>query len=147
MSITSKTKIKNHFGGTAKISIFGTYKVKLKFKDTGYEKVVFKEQLYTKNIKDYNQKNALKQNGSPIACIGEGDYNLKKNYNLYLRWYRLLQRSLDGKIIVCDAWHNFQEFAKWYTYRASITPTKKNIIKRRLKSRTNLYNPVDCYIT
>jgi hypothetical protein len=144
VKVKGKTKVKNYHGAEAKIVLMGTQKAKIIFKESGFEKVVYKSHLYSKNLKDYKQPTML---SGDLGFIGDGEYNLKDHYNLYLRWYRLLQRAKSGKITVFEPWYNFQNFAAWYEQRLEMAKERKHIIKRRLKSYTNHFCPTNCYIT
>lgn len=69
--------------------------------------------------------------------IGEGKYSLTHNRKLTPNgecWHSMISRCYNNKFIeknptykgciVCDEWHNFQNFAKWY----DIFKRKKNIL-------------------
>lgn len=62
-----------------------------------------------------------------IGCIGEGRYKSHANgekTQSYIKWFSMMTRCYDKKqlkrrtkyekVTVCDEWHNFQNFAKWY---------------------------------
>lgn len=59
-----------------------------------------------------------------IGYVGYGKYSYKTDKQVYKKWAHMLTRCYDGiynKIYptyegcyVCEEWHNFQNFAKWY---------------------------------
>lgn len=62
-----------------------------------------------------------------VGYIGKGKYNSRENGNktlAYNTWLQMLRRCYDNKILnkrpsykdcsVCNEWHNFQNFAKWF---------------------------------
>lgn len=51
--------------------------------------------------------------------LGLGDYNATNNSNLYYRtWASIFQRTYknkkDKQFILCEEWHEYQNFANWY---------------------------------
>ena len=59
-----------------------------------------------------------------IGYVGIGKFSRKANLSSYKMWYHMLERcysksyietnSTYKDVVVCDEWHNFQNFAKWF---------------------------------
>lgn len=60
-----------------------------------------------------------------VGCIGVGKHNSKNNERVYKIWNAILQRCYSEHyhksmsenykgVLVCDEWHNFQNFANWW---------------------------------
>ena len=63
-----------------------------------------------------------------VGYVGEGKYNIRENNKptkCYRTWHSMLERCYNSNgsrynryggrgVIVCEEWHNFQNFAKWY---------------------------------
>lgn len=90
----------------------------------GYDSIKITQ---TTSIRQGRMKNYEKPSVAGVGFIGIGEYEYKidkKNNKAYELWRSLIKRcylnSFHEKhpsyknIIVCDEWHNFQNFAKWY---------------------------------
>ena len=51
-----------------------------------------------------------------------------------------------GKYIVCDEWHNYQNFAKWFEENRYEVNERLHIDKDILFPRTNIYSPETCLL-
>lgn len=98
-------------------------KSKVLFVDYGNTKIVLNRHLHEGSI-----KNELYKSVYGVGCLGIGDYsshddNLTKTPE-FSNWSSLLMRCYCEAHLkkhpnyrnsfVCDEWHNFQNFAKWY---------------------------------
>lgn len=99
-------------------------------------------------IKNPNHKSVL-----GIGFLGEGEYNSKDRS--YDHWKAMLHRCYnnEGKeklktyqdVIVCEEWHNFQNFARWYNeniWNENFTVLDKDILIRDNKT----YSPDTCIL-
>lgn len=91
--------------------------------------VMFYEPTYAtkcrlSHLKDGLVYNPLKPCLYGVGFTGIGKYSAKKDGRAYSIWSTMLKRSYDqdlqetnptyAGVTVCDEWHNFQNFAKWY---------------------------------
>lgn len=94
----------------------------VQFEGSKYITKVKYEQFTDGRVKDLSQKTIYQ-----IGYIGDGSYKGNINYKRspqYATWKSMLQRCYDKKFHinhptykdceVCEDWHNFQNFAKWY---------------------------------
>ena len=90
-----------------------------------------------------------------IGYIGEGIYNGKNNINIYYQWTRMLQRCYDPYYInkyptyincfVCEEWHNFQNFAKWYEENYYEIENEEMALDKDILYKGNkIYSPQTC---
>jgi len=92
-----------------------------------------------------------------VGCIGEGVYSSKtegKMTKQYNAWSAMFNRCYSKKekynlsyigCVVCEEWHNFQNFAKWYDENYySCDNEKMNIDKDILKKGNKVYSPENC---
>ena len=89
--------------------------------------VVFEDGYITKVQYSALKSGNVKNPNFPSICnkgfIGIGKYN-SKDKNIYLCWKGMLNRCYNENsrhiyksykdVTVCEEWHNFQNFAKWY---------------------------------
>ena len=94
-----------------------------------------------------------------VGWIGEGDYKAKVNGKMtpeYNYWFRMMRRCYQEgykdfmyykDVIVCEEWHNFQNFAKWFTeiYNKD-TMEKWDLDKDILNPLSKEYSPLNCCI-
>ena len=79
------------------------------------------------NFKNGNIKCPYERRYFGIGYLGEGKYKVSENgkrTRVYRTWYHMLERCYSEKYHekepayigykVCEEWHNFQNFAKWY---------------------------------
>lgn len=93
--------------------------VAIKFIDTGYATTVS-----TKSIRDGLIKDRLKRSVYGIGYFGVGEYKGLNNCKRYNAWRHMLCRCYAetssiayptyADCIVCDEWHNYQVFSKWF---------------------------------
>lgn len=93
-----------------------------------------------------------------IGFIGEGKYKVRINGKLtneYNTWSNMMARGYDEKYkkksptyedcTVCEEWHNFQNFAKWYEENYyEVENEKMNLDKDILVKRNKKYSPDTC---
>lgn len=106
----------------------------LEYLDNNYRKVLIKEtgtileKLHTYQIRTGQIKDPRKPCIHGIGYFGQGSYKGKikgKNTKEYTCWSHMMKRCYDigyhsshrymGKgVVVCDEWHDFQNFAEWF---------------------------------
>lgn len=130
--------------------------VKNKIKFTGYEQVKFVD---SNRIKDGTIKNNFKPSICGIGYLGmDSNKGSSANRSIYIIWANMIRRCY-GKnriditptyknIKVCEEWHNYQNFAKWYleNYPKDIEGIKFEIDKDLLQEgvENKIYSPSTC---
>ena len=90
--------------------------------------------------------------------LGEGEYKCMKGgklYKSYSVWASMIQRGYDkgykkkrptySDVIVCDEWHNFQNFAEWFCKNYNSNFMKDwDLDKDILCSDCKIYSPETC---
>lgn len=109
----------NNVGNLMTIVHYGSFKnIDILFPTTGF---ITKNRTYREfsigNIKDEYNRNIF-----GVGFIGEGGYSSDTRH--YKTWWGMLGRCYDLKTqekqptyvgcTICEEWHNFQNFAKWY---------------------------------
>ena len=91
-----------------------------------------------------------------VGYIGEGIYKTRENSKktkTYIIWSGILKRcySIEGKNVtyknceVCEEWHNFQNFAKWYEENYyECNKEKMHLDKDILYKGNKIYSPKTC---
>lgn len=93
-----------------------------------------------------------------VGYIGEGYYkpsNNGKDSLQYSTWHSMMLRCYDQKFkeknptyrecAVCDEWHNFQNFAKWYDLNYyQVDDEKMSLDKDILIKGNKIYSPTTC---
>ena len=119
--------------------------------------VIYNDGTIVENIKYINFKlGKIKNNNHKNICsigyFGYGDYNYNlKTKRCYDIWSKMIKRcySLElsnnknsyKDVIVCEEWHNFQNFAKWYDINyIDGFELDKDILKKGNK----IYSPYNC---
>ena len=112
------------------------------------------------HIKNGNIKNKHHRNIFNIGYCGIGDYKTKtngKHTKEYLAWRNMLKRCYDDHpnardmsykdCEVCERWHNFQNFAKWYEENYyEVEGETMSIDKDILVKGNKVYSPETCCI-
>lgn len=104
-------------------------------------------------------KNKNAPNVYNLGYMGYGDYKSSikgKPTEEYKAWRSMLTRSYDTKMIekrksykgssVCEEWHNFQNFAKWYEENKWTNELKLQVDKDILHKGNKLYSPETCVL-
>ena len=144
---------KNNFGSNMRIIEYNNNRnIKVKF-DDGYVKYC----AYPDFIKGL-VKSPYERRLCNIGFLGEGQYKQsinRKSTKIYNYWSSMIQRCYDKNYlkrrptyincVVCDDWHNFQYFAKWfdknfYQVDNEIMALDKDILYKGNK----IYSPNTC---
>ena len=144
----------NSYGETATIIMYNTCKdMKVVF-NNGYIKT-----MQFKEFKNGTFKNPYSKTTHGIGFIGEGRYKKvgvnKKHSRSYQVWGRMMARCYGEKrfikaptykdCTVCEEWHNFQNFAKWYEESYyEIIGDRVELDKDILIKGNKLYSPSTC---
>ena len=104
------------------IEYFGANNCTIKFNDG----TISRNKKYI-HIKNRHIKNPFHPSVLGVGYLGEGLYTVLKNRVVcekYIKWHSVLQRCYNEKtlenhpsykdVIVCEEWHNFQNFAEWF---------------------------------
>lgn len=89
-----------------------------------------------------------------IGYLGTGKYTVKNKY-VYTQWKSMLQRCYSKRelikrptykdVTVCEEWHNFQNFAKWYEENYyCIRNDRMELDKDILHKGNKIYSPETC---
>ena len=90
-----------------------------------------------------------------VGYIGQGKYSYKMHKKIYQVWKEMLQRCYYPYYInkypsyidcyVCEEWHNFQNFAKWYEENYyEIERQRMELDKDILFKGNKIYSPSTC---
>jgi hypothetical protein len=122
-------------------------------------KVLFSDG-HTKNtnlqqIKSGQVRNDYRPSNQGVGFIGDGIYSSNKNRRCYEVWSGLIKRGYSPKVkekqptykdvTVCEEWHNFQNFAKWFeeNYNPEIMQDW-DLDKDILLKGNKVYSPETC---
>lgn len=129
----------------------------VKFIETGYECTTTARYIRTGCVKD-----KLKKIVFGVGFIGSGPYQSRVNGDLdpaYIKWHNMLMRCYSNDYLtafptykscsVCDEWHNYQNFAKWfYENIGNKDKNKTHLDKDILQSGSSdkVYSPSTCLL-
>ena len=134
------------------INYYNRRKVEIEFAN-GYRKLCRWEQIIKGHVVNPYTKTVCN-----IGFLGEGQYNKtinRKQTQHYIVWHGMMQRCYDKEFhktnqsyvdcLVCEEWHNFQNFAKWfddnyYEVNNEIMCLDKDILYKGNK----IYSPETC---
>lgn len=104
---------KTNFNGVLQVIDYADCKkYKVRFLATGYETTASLDKIKLGKVKD-----RLMPFVSGVGYIGYGKHTSSNNRKVYCRWKKMLARCYSGNFpnyddcIVCNRWHNFQNFA------------------------------------
>lgn len=97
----------------------GTFDVKVRFIDTGEEKVTRAHLIKKGSVRGFLTKTVY-----GVGFLGIGSYSASSDKRAYISWKSMMDRCYSDKLhsryptykscIVCEEWRNFQNFAEWY---------------------------------
>ena len=147
--------------GEIKENNFGTKMKIIKYENWRNVIVEFQDEYKAKvtanygNFKNGSIINPYDKTVWNIGYIGEGKYNCIDYSDIYKKWNTMLKRCYDPyylnkrptyrDCIVCEEWHNFQNFAKWYEENYyEIFGEKMELDKDILIKNCKIYSPQTC---
>lgn len=143
--------------GKYEIIYYGGYNdVRIRFLDTGYETIARSYNVRVGAVRD-----SIRPIFKGVGYMGEGPYKSRKNNTIlpeYKTWGHMLERcypSTDDQkqkykaysnCIVCEEWHNFQNFAEWYykTYPKDGNVWHLDKDKLAKGGKIKIYSPETC---
>ena len=139
-----------------KIIRYGSYEdIDVEFLDEFH--YIKRNQAYT-NFRTGSVKNPYDKSLFGIGFLGDGEYVSRKNDKLedaYEMWSGIMARcycypdrypAYFGKYIVCDEWHNYQNFAKWFEENKYEVNERLHIDKDILFPNSKMYSPKTCLL-
>lgn len=121
---------------------------------------IIKEHTTYNNFKLGQVKNPYDRTIYGVGYLGLGMYKSKtksgKHITSYETWRTMIMRCYDegaekrfpayyGKITVCEEWHNYQSFARWYEDNFySIGDGRMHLDKDILNQGNKMYSPENC---
>lgn len=145
----SKTYKSNNCGLFNVIKYTNAKNVEIKFIDTGATTIASAGEIKRGSVKD-----RMRPAVYGVGFIGDGSHRSRvngKSSDMYNVWVSMLQRCYSEKcqkinptyvgVTVCDEWHNFQNFAEWYSLNYVIDCH----IDKDIKTKGNkVYSPEGC---
>lgn len=109
-----------------------------------------------KDFKNGCIKNPYDKSVYNIGYLGVGEYSQKRHTKIYDRWADMLCRCYEPYYLnrkpsyincyVCEAWHCFQNFAKWWEENCSNKEEDLCLDKDILKKGNKIYSPDTCIL-
>lgn len=150
--------------GEKNINNFGNEMIIIEYRGCHNIDVYFPKYNYIAKNKEYKNfkkgeiKYPYEKRYYGIGYFGEGKYKTRKNgkhTKCYKTWKNMLQRCYDEEwqekhptykgCTVCDEWHNFQNFAKWYEENYyEIEGQRMHLDKDILVKGNKIYSPDTC---
>lgn len=151
ITIGSVWKSKKH-GEFEVVDYKGYNNIKVRFTKTGFQTVTKGCQVRTGHVKD-----KLSPSVFGVGFIGDGKFSAKDNdrqTDAYKAWKTIFKVCYSSKLTnkvnpyvnctVCDEWHNFQNFAKWYDENYPKDGGKYTIDKNIKSLGSKVYCPEHC---
>lgn len=121
----------------------------------------FLKEIHYNNFKRGTVKNPYDKIRYGVGYIGAGDYKVEsilgthdKSYDV---WQNMLERCYSEKLrhkhpayvncTVCEKWHNYQNFAKWYKNNSYDLKEGRLHLDKDIKQKNNtVYSPETCLL-
>ena len=163
MIITGKNK--NDKTGEKKVNNFGSEMIIIKYRKAIDIDVYFPEYNWTYKGAQYTAfkngkiKCPYERRVYGVGYFGEGEYKVYdkngKITRVYKTWHSMLTRCYDERYYkrnptytnckVCDEWHNFQNFAKWYYDNYYEVEGERMCLDKDILIKHNkIYSPETC---
>lgn len=148
------TKINNNGSEMKIINVLPDDKIIVQFQD----EFACTKEVHWNNFKKGNVMNPYDRKNGGVGYIGEGKYKTKvngRNTRIHNTWNDMLSRCYSEtkrnqyiayeNCDVCEEWHNFQVFAKWYEENYySIGNGRMHLDKDIIYKENYLYAPERC---
>ena len=142
----------NNFGSKMEIIAYRKYgDIDIYFEEYNW---VFKNANYSK-FKEGKVKCPYKRRVCNVGFIGEGKYKTminKKPTISFTEWTSMLYRCYDNKnpiyndVTVCEEWHNFQNFAKWFEENYYKVKNETMVLDKDIFHKNKReYSPETCF--
>ena len=142
---TSKIYTTKNYGDLRVVNYRGAFSVDVEFIATGYRTTTRAGSIALGTVKD---------NTVPHVCgvgfIGDGKHKSRVDgvmSKCYITWRGMLSRCYDNRQLsyrdctVCDEWHNFQNFSKWF----DLNYVDGCHLDKDIKIKGNkVYSPLSC---
>lgn len=157
------TKEKKSIIGERNCNFYGTEM--LVIEDNGWDNIIIEFQdVYKTKVKttrrlfkDGYVKNPYEKILYDIGYLGEGKYGSKTHKNIYQVWCNMLMRCYEPYTInkqlsyidcyVCEEWHCFQNFAKWFEENYYECDNERLEIDKDILCKNNkIYSPKTCIL-
>lgn len=112
------------------------------------------------NFKNGSVKNPYHKSVFNIGYLGQGEYTPKEYPKIYDTWYDMIRRCYNPysinknrglayqDVFVCEEWHCFQNFAKWYEENYYEVNNEKMCLDKDILIKGNkIYSPNNCIFT
>ena len=146
--------------GEVNINNFGSKMIIIDARDSNHMDIFFPEYNYTAynkkyiHFKDGKIKCPYEKRYDNVGYIGEGDYKGSKGHCISV-WQSMISRCYNPYELnkhltyidcyVCDEWHNFQNFAKWYYENYyECNDERMDLDKDILVKGNKIYSPETC---
>lgn len=113
-------KENNHGSKMKVVEYNGAFDIIIEFQD----EYKVKRKITSSQLKKGTVINPYDKTLHGVGYLGEGKYDCKERHEIYEEWEGMLKRCYDPYALnkfptyidcyVCDEWHCFQNFAKWY---------------------------------
>lgn len=143
-----------NFGDFEIVEYINFKKVKVRFIDTGFCVETRADQIRLGNVKD-----KLKPSVCGVGYVGDGEFKVSdggKATKAYIHWRGMMQRCYKDSIhinqptykgcSVCDEWHNFQNFAKWFYSQERCGESGIQVDKDIVVDGNKVYSPDFCIL-
>lgn len=148
--------------GEVSYNFYGSKMTIIEFIDTKNITIEFENGYITKTryseFKSGEIKNPYDKRVFNVGYHGIGEYkvSVKQKHTIqYHYWYDMLKRCYDirytdkhttyKEVTVCDEWHNFQTFAKWFDKNYyTVLDQRMELDKDILNPNSKQYNPNNC---
>lgn len=129
------------------LEYLSSYKVKVKFNNTGTVGWYEAGNILTGKVMDYNAPSV-----EGVGFLGYGEYSPKKNRKAYVHWFSMLRRCntddyLRKNYFDCTVhtdWHSFQNFAGWAEDQVGFTNKSWHLDKDILIPGNREYSAKAC---
>ena len=130
----------------------------INYQDTRHCTIKFDDGTIIKNVMYSSFKNGSVKNNNFKSIYGVGYYGYGKytsDYKAYVYWFNMLNRCYNPKYLktrptylqcsVCEEWHNYQNFAKWFEENYYEVDDEEMCLDKDIMIKGNkIYSPDTC---